>query len=87
MTDATSARTRTVTWQDPMTTAAAARGRSGIEFLEAIRPDFVIADAKIATTKQVERELYRALDERAPYELIVRHKNYGDVAIYRLSWD
>jgi hypothetical protein len=61
-------------------------GESPSEFLEAVRPDFVITDAKIATDKAVERELYRALDERAPYELIVRHKNHGDVAVYRLSW-
>lgn len=61
-------------------------GESPAQFLEAVRPDFVITDAKIATDKTIERELYRALDERARYELIVRHKNYGDVAVYRLSW-
>jgi hypothetical protein len=62
-------------------------GQTAEEFLDAIRPDFVIADGNIATTKQLERELYRALDQRARYELIVRHKNYGDVAVYRLTWD
>jgi 4-amino-4-deoxy-L-arabinose transferase-like glycosyltransferase len=62
-------------------------GQTAEEFLAAIRPDFVIADGNIATSKQLERELYRALDQRARYELIVRHKNYGDVAIYRLNWD
>jgi hypothetical protein len=61
-------------------------GESPAEFLVATRPDFVITDAKIATERTIERELYRALDERARYELIVRHKNYGDVAVYRLTW-
>ena len=61
-------------------------GESPAEFLAAVRPDIVITDAKIATDRAIERELYRALDERAPYDLIVRHKNYGDVAIYRLNW-
>ena len=55
------------------------------QFLDAIQPDLVITDAKIATDKNVERELYRGLDARAPYELVVRHKNYGDVAVYRLA--
>lgn len=61
-------------------------GESPAEFLAAIRPDVVITDAKIATDRAIERELYRALDERAPYELVVRHKNYGDVAVYQLTW-
>jgi hypothetical protein len=61
-------------------------GESPAEFLDAIRPDIVITDAKIATDRAIERELYRALDERAPYELVVRHKNYGDVAVYHLTW-
>jgi 4-amino-4-deoxy-L-arabinose transferase-like glycosyltransferase len=56
------------------------------QFLETLRPDVVIADAQIATEKTIERELYRALDERTRRELVVRHKNYGDVAIYRLEW-
>ena len=36
--------------------------------------------------RRVERLLYNELDARATYELIVRHKNYGDVAVYRLTW-
>jgi hypothetical protein len=59
-------------------------GMSPAQFLDEVRPDFVIADAKIATDKQIERMLYRELDQRAPYEVIVRHKNFGDVAVYRL---
>jgi hypothetical protein len=51
-----------------------------------LRPDFVITDAKIATDRRVERLLYNELDRRARYELVVRHKNFGDVAVYRLSW-
>jgi hypothetical protein len=62
------------------------RGETADQFLETVRPDFVITDAKIATDRTTERELFRALDARAPYELIVRHKNFGDVAIYRLTW-
>jgi 4-amino-4-deoxy-L-arabinose transferase-like glycosyltransferase len=61
-------------------------GETPGEYLAAIKPDLVITDAKIASDRIVERELYRALDERAPYQLVVRHKNYGDVAVYRLSW-
>jgi hypothetical protein len=54
------------------------------QFLDEVRPDFVITDAKIATERRVERLLYDELDRRSTYELIVRHKSYGDVAIYRL---
>jgi hypothetical protein len=61
-------------------------GETPGDYLAAIRPDFVITDAKIATDRVVERELYRVLDERAPYQLVVRHKNYGDVAVYQLTW-
>jgi 4-amino-4-deoxy-L-arabinose transferase-like glycosyltransferase len=60
---------------------------SPAQFLDAVRPDFVITDGKIATDKTVERELHRALGERAPYEMVLRHKNYGDIGIYRLKWD
>jgi hypothetical protein len=59
-------------------------GMTAAQFLDEVRPDFVITDAKIATERRVERLLYDELDRRATYELIVRHKNYGDVAIYRL---
>ncbi|MFN8524779.1 MAG: glycosyltransferase family 39 protein [Chloroflexota bacterium] len=59
---------------------------SPAQFLEETRPDFVITDAKIAQEKPVEKILYNELDARATRELIVRHKNYGDVAIYRLRW-
>jgi 4-amino-4-deoxy-L-arabinose transferase-like glycosyltransferase len=59
-------------------------GETPDQFIDAVQPDLVITDAKIATEKSVERELYRGLDARAPYDLIVRHKNYGDVAVYRL---
>ena len=61
-------------------------GMTPAQYLDEIRPDFVITDAKIATERRVERLLYNELDARAKYELIVRHKNYGDVAIYRLTW-
>lgn len=61
-------------------------GETASEFLQHVQPDIVITDAKIATDPTIERELYRALDDLAPYELITRHKSYGDVAIYRLSW-
>jgi 4-amino-4-deoxy-L-arabinose transferase-like glycosyltransferase len=61
-------------------------GMSPAQYLDEIRPDFVITDAKIATERRVERLLYNELDRRATYELVVRHKNYGDVAVYRLSW-
>jgi 4-amino-4-deoxy-L-arabinose transferase-like glycosyltransferase len=57
------------------------------QFLQEARPDIVITDAKIATDRRVERLLYSELDARSKYELIVRHKNYGDVAIYRLNWN
>ncbi|MCC7370053.1 MAG: glycosyltransferase family 39 protein [Chloroflexi bacterium] len=59
-------------------------GMSAAQFLDEVRPDFVITDAKIATDRRIERLLYNELDRRATYELVVRHKNYGDVAIYRL---
>ena len=59
---------------------------SAAQFLEETRPDMVITDAKIATDRRVERLLYNELDTRAQYELVVRHKNFGDVAIYRLKW-
>jgi len=61
-------------------------GMTAPQFLQEIRPDLVITDAKIATDRATEHELYRALDELASHEQIVRHKNYGDVAIYRLTW-
>ena len=61
-------------------------GMSPAQFLDETRPDFVITDAKIATDRRVERLLYNELDSRATYDLIVRHKNYGDVAVYRLTW-
>jgi hypothetical protein len=61
-------------------------GLSPAQYLDEVRPDFVITDAKIATERRVERLLYNELDRRANYELVVRHKNYGDVAIYRLHW-
>ena len=61
-------------------------GETADQFLASVRPDLVITDAKIATDRATERELYRALDDRAPRELVVRHKNYGDLAIYRLRW-
>jgi 4-amino-4-deoxy-L-arabinose transferase-like glycosyltransferase len=61
-------------------------GLTPAEFLDEIRPDIVITDAKIATERRVERSLYNELDSRARYELIARHKNYGDVAVYRLNW-
>jgi len=57
------------------------------QFLDETRPDIVITDAKIATDKRVERLLYNELDARSKFELVVRHKNYGDVAIYRLTWN
>jgi 4-amino-4-deoxy-L-arabinose transferase-like glycosyltransferase len=56
------------------------------EFLAEVRPDFVITDAKIAQEKPVEKILYNELDARATREFVVRHKNYGDVAVYRLRW-
>ncbi|MGE3912817.1 MAG: hypothetical protein AB7K36_25895, partial [Chloroflexota bacterium] len=59
-------------------------GMSAAQFLDEVQPDIVITDAKIATERRIERLLYDELDSRADYELIVRHKNYGDVAIYRL---
>jgi hypothetical protein len=61
-------------------------GMTAAQYLDEIRPDLVITDAKIATERRVERLLYNELDSRAQYELIVRHKNYGDVAVYRLTW-
>ena len=61
-------------------------GMTPAQYLDEIRPDLVITDAKIATERRVERLLYNELDSRAAYELIVRHKNYGDVAVYRLTW-
>jgi hypothetical protein len=61
-------------------------GMTPAQFLDEIRPDLVITDAKIATERRVERLLYDELDSRAKYDLIVRHKNYGDVAVYRLTW-
>lgn len=59
-------------------------GMTAAQFLDEIKPDLVITDAKIATDRRVERLLYNELDSRARYELVVRHKNYGDVAVYRL---
>jgi 4-amino-4-deoxy-L-arabinose transferase-like glycosyltransferase len=59
-------------------------GMTPAQFLDETRPDFVITDAKIATDRRVERQLYDELDSRSKYELVVRHKSYGDVAIYRL---
>jgi hypothetical protein len=61
-------------------------GETPAEFLGSVRPDFVITDAKIASETAIERELIRALDERAPRQFLVRHKNYGDVIVYRLKW-
>lgn len=61
-------------------------GETASTFLCNVRPDLVITDGQIATEKNVERELYRALDQLAPHEPIGRHKNYGDLAIYRLTW-
>lgn len=61
-------------------------GMTPAQYLDEIRPDLVITDAKIATERRVERLLYNELDSRAKYDLIVRHKNYGDVAVYRLTW-
>ena len=61
-------------------------GMSVAQFLEETRPDFVITDAKIATEKPTEKLLYNELDARATREFIVRHKSYGDVAVYRLRW-
>jgi hypothetical protein len=61
-------------------------GETPAEFLASVRPDFVITDAKIASEQTIERELIRVLDERASRELVVRHKNYGDVIVYHLSW-
>jgi hypothetical protein len=60
-------------------------GMSPAQYLDELRPDLVITDAKIATDRRVERLLYNELDARARYDLIVRHKNYGDVAVYRLT--
>ena len=48
----------------------------------------VIGDQRLVCEiceRRVERLLYNELDSRSRYELIVRHKNYGDVAIYRLT--
>ena len=61
-------------------------GMSPAQYLDEIRPDLVITDAKIATERRVERLLYTDLDTRAKYEVIVRHKSYGVVAVYRLTW-
>src|SRR5688572_27692410 len=61
-------------------------GMTPAQYLDEIRPDVVITDAKIATERRVERLLYNELDTRARYEVIVRHKSYGDVAVYRLTW-
>jgi 4-amino-4-deoxy-L-arabinose transferase-like glycosyltransferase len=61
-------------------------GMTPAQYLDEIRPDLVITDAKIATERRVERLLYNELDTRARYEVIVRHKSYGDVAVYRLTW-
>jgi len=47
----------------------------------------VITDAKIATDIRLQRMFYNELDARSKRELIVRHKNFGDVAIYRLNWN
>ncbi len=59
-------------------------GMTAAQYLDEVKPDLVITDAKIATDRRVERLLYNELDTRATYELVVRHKNYGDVAVYRL---
>jgi hypothetical protein len=59
-------------------------GMSPGQFLDEVQPDIVVTEAKIATDRRVERMLYDELDRRSKYELIVRHKTYGDVAIYRL---
>ncbi|MDP8923098.1 MAG: glycosyltransferase family 39 protein [Chloroflexota bacterium] len=61
-------------------------GMTPAQFLAETRPDFVITDAKIATEKRVEKLLYTELDARAERQMIVRHKNFGDVAVYRLTW-
>ena len=61
-------------------------GMSVAQFLDETRPDFVITDAKIATESRVEKLLYNELDARAARQFVVRHKSYGDVAVYRLDW-
>ncbi|MCC6179117.1 MAG: glycosyltransferase family 39 protein [Chloroflexi bacterium] len=61
-------------------------GMSVAQFLEETKPDFVITDAKIATQSRIEKLLYNELDARAERQMIVRHKNFGDVAVYRLRW-
>ena len=61
-------------------------GMSVGQFLDETRPDFVITDGKIATEKRVERAIFAELDARATREMVVRHKSYGDVVVYRLRW-
>ena len=61
-------------------------GMSVGQFLDETRPDFVVTDGNIATDKRVERLIFRELDSRASREPVVRHKNFGDVAVYRLRW-
>lgn len=61
-------------------------GMSVAQFLDETRPDFVITDAKISTEKRIEKLLYTEIDARAERRLVVRHKNFGDVAVYHLRW-
>ena len=64
------ARTLTVTWQDPMALAQAARSMSGLDFLRAVR-DGTLAPAPIQALvgmKLVEVEEGRAVWEIAPAE-------------------
>ncbi|MCC7103934.1 MAG: glycosyltransferase family 39 protein [Chloroflexi bacterium] len=58
-------------------------GMSASRFLDEIEPDLVIVDAKIATDRAAQLELFRALDQLAPYEVITRNRYLGDVAVYR----
>ncbi len=60
-------------------------GMSAAEYLDAIKPDLVITDAKIATDRRVERLLYNELDSRARYELVVRHNAEQTVTLCALG--
>ena len=71
-------RSRTVTWHDPLITAAGARARSGLETMEAIR-DGVLPPAPIALLMQFD---IRALEEgRVEFGCTLDESAYNPIGV------
>ncbi|GGG19738.1 phenylacetic acid degradation protein [Rhodococcoides trifolii] len=76
MTTTPDTRSRTVTWTDPMTTAQAAAGRTGLEFVQGLASGEIPAPPIMALTGA---ELTEASEGRAVFTLLPGEYHYNPI--------